>query len=101
MKTRLLKRLRKNAKNNVFLEILPDGKFVVKSDIGLYAQSIATYYFEKKATYYFEKKFLKNVVFSMTLHEGEKILNDARNLYIRKQLMKFKVKKYQKIIKKL
>ena len=93
MKTRLLKRLRKNAKKNVFLAILSDGEFVVKSDIGWYAQSIATYYFEKK--------FLKNVVFSMTLHEAEKILSDARRLYMRKQLMKFKVKKYQKIIKKL
>lgn len=93
MKTRLLKRLRKNAKKNVFLAILPDGKFVVKSDIGLYKQGIGIYYFDKMS--------IKNVAFSMTLNEGKNILNDARCLYMKKQLIKLKIKKYQKIIKKL
>ena len=92
MKTRLLKRLRKNAKKNVFLTILPDGEFVVKSDLGWYTQGLSIYYFEKK---------FKNVVFSMTLHEAEKILSDARRLYMRNQLKKLKIKKYQKIVKKL
>lgn len=92
MKTRLLKRLRKNAKKNVFLGILPDGEFVVKSDIGWYTQGLSTYYFQKK---------FGNVVFSMTLHEAENTLIDARRLYMKKQLMKVKIKKYQKIIKKL
>lgn len=87
MKTRLLKRLRKNAKKNVFLMILPDGKFAVKSDIGWYAKGL--------------KKKIGNVVFSMTLHEADNILRDARRLYMKKQLMKLKIKKYQKIIKKL
>lgn len=92
MKTRLLKRLRKNAKKNVFLCILPDGKFVVKSDLGWYTQGLASYYFEKK---------FKNVVFSMKLREAENMLSDARRLYMKKQLMNFKIKKYKKIIKKL
>lgn len=92
MKTRLIKRLRKNAKKNVFLGILQDGEFVVKSDIGWYTQGLNIYYFQKK---------FGNVVFSMKLHEAEKILSDARRLYIKKQLMKLKIKKYKKIIKKL
>ena len=92
MKTRLLKRLRKNAKKNVFLTILQYGEFAVNSDLGWYTQGINIYYFQKK---------LKNVVFSMTLHEGKKILSDARRLYMKKQLMKLKIKRYKKIIKKL
>lgn len=92
MKTRLLKRLRKNAKKNVFLDILPGRYFAVKSDIGWYTQGLATYYFQKK---------FGNVVLSMTLHESKNILSDARRLYMKKQLMKLKIKKYQKIIKKL
>ena len=92
MKTRLLKRLRKNAKKNVFLGILPDGKFVVKSNIGWYTLGLNIYYFQKK---------FGDVVFSMTLHEAENILSDARRLYMKKQLMKLKIKRYQKIIKKL
>ena len=92
MKTRLLKRLRKNAKKNVFLGILSDGEFVVKSDLGWYTQGLSIYYFEKK---------FGNVVFSMTLHEAENILRDARCLYMKKQLMKLKIKRYKKIIKKL
>lgn len=92
MKTRLLKRLRKNTKKKVFLAILPDGKFVVKSDIGWYSQGLATYYFVTQ---------LGNAVFSMRLHEAEKTLSDARRLYMRIKLMELKRKKYQKIIKKL
>lgn len=92
MKTRLLKRLRNNAKKNVFLTILEDGEFVVKSDIGWYSQGLTIYYFEKK---------FKNVVLSMTIHEAKNILSDARRLYIKKQLIKLKIKRYEKIIKKL
>ena len=92
MKTRLIKRLRKDAKKNVFLAILSDGEFAVKSDIGWYTQGLNIYYFQKK---------FGNVVFSMTLHEAENILSDARRLYMRNQLKKLKIKKYQKIVKKL
>ena len=95
MKTRLLKRLRKNAKKNVFLSISQYGEFVVKSDIGLYIKGPGL------EIYFFSKKFRNNVVFSMTLHEAEKILSDARRLYMRNQLKKLKIKKYQKIVKKL
>jgi hypothetical protein len=92
MKTRLLKRLRKNAKKRVFLALLSDGEFVVKSDIGWYSQRLATYCFASK---------FGNAVFTMQLHEAEKILSDARRLYMRIKLMELKRKKYQKIIKKL
>ena len=92
MKTRLLKRLRKNAKKKVFLTLLSDGEFVVKSDIGWYSQRLATYCFASK---------FGNAVFTMQLHEAEKILSDARRLYMRIKLMELKRKKYQKIIKKL
>ena len=92
MKTRLLKRVRKNAKKNVLLTILTDGEFAVKSDLGWYTQGLSTYYFQKK---------FGHVVFSTTLHEAKNILSDARRLYMKEQLMKVKVKKYQKIIKKL
>jgi hypothetical protein len=92
MKTRLLKRLRKNAKKRVFLALLSDGEFVVKSDIGWYSQRLATYCFASK---------FGNAVFTMQLHEAEKILSDARRLYMRIQLVNLKRKKYQKIIKKL
>lgn len=92
MKTRLLKRLRKNAKKKVFLAVLPDGEFVVRSDIGWYSRKLATYCFIKK---------FGNVVFSMQLHEATKTLIDARCLYMRIELMGLKRKKYQKIIKKL
>jgi hypothetical protein len=92
MKTRLLKRLRKNAKKRVFLALLSDGEFVVKSDIGWYSQRLATYCFASK---------FGNAVFTMQLHEAEKILSDARRLYMRIKLMELKRKKYQKIIKQL
>ena len=92
MKTRLLKRLRKQAKKKVFLAILSDGEFVVRSDIGWYSKSLATCYFTKK---------FGNAAFSEQLHDAKKILSDARRLYMWKQLMELKRKKYQKIIKKL
>ena len=92
MKTRLLKRLRKNAKKKVFLAILPDGEFVVKSDIGWYSQGLATYNFETK---------FGNAVHYEQLHDATKTLSDARRLYMRIQLMNLKRKKYKKIIKKL
>jgi hypothetical protein len=56
--------------------------------------------FPRLVTYCFASK-LGNAVFSMQLHEAEKILSDARCLYMRIQLMNLKRKKYQKIIKKL
>jgi hypothetical protein len=92
MKTRLLKRLRKQAKKRVFLALLSDGEFVVKSDIGWYSQRLATYCFASE---------FGNAVFTMQLHEAEKTLSDARRLYMRIKLMELKRKKYQKIIKKL
>lgn len=92
MKTRLLKRLRKQAKKKVFLAILSDGEFVVRSDIGWYSQGLATYYFEKK---------FGNAVHYEQLHDAKKILSDARRLYMRIKLIDFKRKKYQKIIEKL
>lgn len=93
MKTRLLKRLRKNAKKNVFLCILGDGEFAVRSKIGWYSKSMIEYY-------HFSKKF-GNAVHYEQLHDAKKILSDARRLYMRIELMNLKRKKYQKIIKKL
>ena len=93
MKTRLLKRLRKQAKKKVFLALLSDGEFVVRSDIGWYSQI-------RLASYCFATKF-GNAVFSMQLHDAIKTLSDARCLYMRIQLTNLKRKKYQKIIKKL
>lgn len=92
MKTRLLKRLRKNAKKRVFLAILSDGEFVVKSDIGWYSKTLATYCFTKK---------FGNAVFNSQINDAIKTLSDARCLYMRIELMIFKRKKYQKIIRKL
>lgn len=92
MKTRLLKRLRKQAKKDVFLCILGDGEFAVRSKLGWYSQGLATYYFETK---------FGNAVHYEQLHDAKKILDDARRLYMRIQLINLKRKKYQKIIKKL
>lgn len=92
MKTRLLKRLRKNAKKDVFLCILGNGEFAVRSKIGWYSQGLATYYFEKK---------FGNAVHYEQLHDATKTLSYARRLYMRIKLMELKRKKYQKIIKKL
>lgn len=93
MKTRLLKRLRKQAKKDVFLCILEDGEFAVRSKIGWYSKSLIEYY-------HFSKKF-GNAVHYEQLHDAKKILDDARRLYMRIQLINLKRKKYQKIIKKL
>ena len=92
MKTRLLKRLRKQAKKDVFLCILGDGEFAVRSKIGWYSQGLATYYFEAK---------FGRAVHYEQLHDAKKILSDARRLYMRMLLVNLKRKKYQKIIKKL
>lgn len=88
MKTRLLKRLRKNAKKKVFLAILQSGEFIVKSDIGWYSH-------QRIASYYFSEMF-GNAVFHTQLHDAKKTLSDARCLYMRIELMNFKRKKYQK-----
>lgn len=92
MKTRLLKRLRKNAKKNVFLCILSDGEFAVKSDMGWYSYLLASYRFSTK---------FGNAVFNTKLHDAKRTLNDARCLYMRMELTELKRKKYQKIIRKL
>ena len=93
MKTRLLKRLRKQAKKDVFLCILGDGEFAVRSKIGWYSKSMIEYY-------HFSKRF-GNAVHYHQLHDAKKILDDARRLYMWKQLMELKRKKYKKILKKL
>lgn len=93
MKTKLLRRLRNQAKKDVFLCILGNGEFAVRSKIGWYSKSLIEYY-------HFSKKF-GNAVHYEQLHDVTKILSDARRLYIRIQLMNLKRKKYQKIIKKL
>ena len=93
MKTRLLKRLRTQAKKDVFLCILGDGEFAVRSKIGWYSKSLIEYY-------HFSKK-IGNAVHYDQLHDAKKILSDARRLYMRMLLVELKRKKYQKIIKKL
>lgn len=92
MKTRLLKRLRKNAKKNVFLAILSNGEFAVKSDMGWYSHLLASYHFSTR---------FGNAVFNTKLHDAKGTLNDARCLYMRMELAEIKRKNIQKMIRKL
>ena len=77
----------------MFLCILGDGEFAVRSKIGWYSKSMIEYY-------HFSKRF-GNAVRYHQLHDAKKILDDARRLYMWKQLMELKRKKYKKILKKL